>query len=73
MIHERKTIKAENSQTGLVTIAGLKVTDDGVERQEWMGKVRKWEEIQYAAELMPNLLNDLIAPSPMTTTFFGDM
>ena len=73
MKHETRLIKPEHSETGLYTIAGVKVTDNGVERQEWMGKVRKWEDVQYAAELMPNLLNGLISPSPMTTTFFGDM
>jgi hypothetical protein len=52
MIHERRHIEAQHSATGLDTIAAVKVTDDGVERQEWVGT---WEDVQYTADLMPPL------------------
>ena len=62
-----------NTDTGRETISGFMLDDEGVERKEWMGKVRLWEDVQYAAELMPNKLAGLISPSPMTNSFFGDM
>jgi len=67
MKHITRVIEAQHSATGLVTIAAVKVTDDGVERQEWVGT---WEEVQYSADLMPSLLDGLLPPSSLTASHF---